>query len=224
MSEIKLAIALPCHEGHVDVRFMDSFAIMEKPFDWVYMRPTFPQNFPASLDDARNSLVMQAFEAECTHILMMDTDQQYPQDTIARLMSHNKPIVRARVHRRYPPFDPILLRRHENGLCVHIPDEEWMKGGLVEVDATGVCACGLFDMQVFENIPYPWFETVRKDLNDKEHTIIGEDVRFCEKAQEAGYQIFVDCDLEVSHLATFGITQKFYNLYKAARGAETRTV
>jgi len=219
MSEIKLAIALPCHEGHVDVRFMDSFAIMEKPFDWVYMRPTFPQNFPASLDYVRNNLVAQAFEADCTHLLQLDTDQKYPRDLIPRLFSHGKKIVRAKVHRRYPPFDPILLRADAAGRYVHIPDEEWIHGGLVEVDATGVACCGLFDMEVFENIPAPWFET-RKTKNG----VVGEDVRFCEKARDAGYRIYVDCDLQVGHLATFEIGTKFYSLYKAARGAETRTV
>jgi hypothetical protein len=216
MSEVKLAIALPAKEQAPEWGFVDSLVVMEKPFDWAYLRPTFPVDFAESLDDVRNSLIQQAFEADCTHILMLDTDQKYPQDLIRRMFAHNKPIVRARVHRRYPPFDPICLRMDPEGRYVHVPDEEWEAGGLVEVDATGVFACGLFDMIVFENISAPWCESDKKKG-------VGEDIAFCRKAREAGYKIYVDCDLEIPHLATFGIGAKFYNLYKAARGAEART-
>jgi hypothetical protein len=213
MMDIKLAIALPAQEEKPDWGFVDSLVIMDKPYDWVYMRPTFPVSFPASLDDVRNNLVEQAFESDCTHILMLDTDQRYPRDTIARLFAHEKKIVRAQVHRRYPPFDPILLVSDDQGRYQHIPDEEWVRGGLIEVDATGVCACGLFDMEVFENVAHPWFET-----RNGPHGVVGEDVHFCEKAREAGYKIYVDCDLKVGHLAKFEIGEKFYNLYKAANG------
>ena len=151
-SKIKLAIGLPCTNSNPDIRFQDSFTFMDKPFDWVYLRPTFPQDFPAALSDVRNEIIRQAFECDCTHVLMMDTDQIYPPDTITRLFAHGKHIVRARVHRRYPPFDPIMLRKGENGRYEMLLDAEWLKGGLIEVDATGVAACGLFDLAVFADI------------------------------------------------------------------------
>lgn len=214
---MKLGLALPATEQRPDWPFVDSFihalahALTTMRIDIAYIRPMFPASFAASLDDVRNALVEQAFEEDCDKLLMLDTDQQYPVDLIPRMLAHDKPIVRACVHRRYPPFDPILLREDEQGRYYHIPDEEWMRGGLVKVDATGVAACGLFDMEVFENIEYPWFATDKKRG-------VGEDISFCRKAREAGYDIYVDCDLKVSHLAMFGIGEKFYNLYKAANG------
>jgi len=213
MSAIKLGIALPALDTKVDWGFVDSFSVMDKPYDWEYLRPTFPVSFPASLDDVRNALVQQAFEADCTHLLPLDTDQKYPRDLISRLFAHGKKIVRAKVHRRYPPFDPILLRLNEDGRYIHVPDKEWMAGGLVKVDATGVMACALIDMEVFENVPYPWFYTDKK-------TGVGEDVSFCQKALAAGYEIFVDCDLQVGHLATFEIGTNFYNLFKKLGGSK----
>ncbi len=217
MDSIKLGIAIPAKEQRPDWPFVDSLTaliahtIINCGCDIAYLRPSLPVDYPASIDDVRNNLVVQAFEEDCTQLLMIDSDETCPPDVFQRLFAHGKPIVRARVHRRYPPFDPILLRKNSAGQYEPVPDEEWTKGGLVRVDATGVAACGLFDMRVFENIPPPWFATVRtKD------GVVGEDVYFCEQAIKAGYEIFVDCDLEIPHLAQFAITQKFYNLYKAA--------
>ncbi|HOI96239.1 MAG TPA: hypothetical protein PK250_16155 [Syntrophobacter fumaroxidans] len=211
--EVKLAIAVPSPGTSVPTQFFESFAAMQKPYGSVFLTLT-DHRYWLQIDGVRNNFVEQAFKANCTHIAMLDADQVYPVDTIPRLFAHGKKIVRAKVHRRGPPFDPILLRADAAGRYQHIPDEEWMNGGLVEVDATGVACCGLFDMEVFENIPYPWFEI------DKERRI-GEDIVFCRKAIKAGYEIWVDCDLEVQHLIELGAGRTLYEFYKWKTEAET---
>jgi hypothetical protein len=57
----------------------------------------------------------QALVKRCTHLLMMDTDQTYPQDTITKLLSHDVTVCGAVIHRRYPPFEPILYRQGNFG-------------------------------------------------------------------------------------------------------------
>ena len=211
MTDIKLGIALPATDRKgPDWLFADAFTCMEKPFDWAYLRPTFPQDYQAGIDDVRNELVRQAFLSDCTHVLMLDTDQTPEPDLIPRLFAHNLPIVSTRVHRRYPPYDPILKRKSAlTGRYIDIPDAEWKDAGLIEVDGTGIAACGLFDISVFENIPFPWFKTV-KDTKK----IVGEDFYFCQQAQKAGYKIMVDVSLEVGHLTTMIVNKEFYFLYK----------
>ena len=140
---------------------------------------------------------------------MLNTDQVYPSDTLPKLKSHKKDICGVWVQRRYPPFDPIFLRRDNgNGKYRRIPDEESFSGKLVEVDATGTGAL-FFNMEIFDKIEEPWF----KVLNNPDGRV-GEDIYFCAKAKEAGFQIFVDTSIEVDHLSTIAINRRLYELFK----------
>jgi len=204
--DFKLGIGVPNTEKTMNPYFFDSFVVMDKPIDFTYMRP--PYVGYVGIDTARNSLVTQALENGCSHILMMDTDQMYPHDTITKMLRHNLPVVGAIVHRRYPPFDPIMLRG-AIGSFVKVPDEECFSGELVKVDATG-CGCVLYDMEVFMKTKPPWFEIYQLE-SDKD---VGEDIGFCGKLSEAGFDIYVDTSIEIVHTANIGVNRSFYEIYK----------
>lgn len=177
-------------------------------------------NFPGNHDVVRNDLVRQAQVDGFTDILMMDTDQIYQDvDTIERLIAHNLPVVGAKVHRRYPPFDPVMLRGDISNFEA-VPDiditpdnKEFYKK--VKVDATG-CACILYDMAVFDDIKYPWFELTVGDHGNP----IGEDVGFCAKLKERGVDIFVDCSIEVRHLALMAVGWDTHRLHQKIMGVK----
>ena len=211
---VKLAIALPCAGHDPKKEFWEAFTRLHKPFPWTFLTPKYPTDFYAGIADVRNELVRQSFESDCTSILMLDTDQTPEPDLIVRLFKHNLPIVSARVHRRYPPYDPIMRRRSPANAnrFEGVPVKEWGKGGLIEVDRTGVAACGLFDMTVFENVPFPWFES-KSDDPTKGTKRLGEDFCFCDKLRKAGYKIYVDSSLEVGHLINFTVTKEFHFLW-----------
>lgn len=202
--DFKLGIGVPFTEKTMSPYFFDTFVTMEKP-DFTYMRPPFSGY--VGIEVARNSLVHQAFENGCSHLLMLDTDQMYPPDTVMKLISHNQAVVGATVHRRYPPFDPIMLRG-DFGAYLRVPDEECFSGGLVEVDATG-CGCILYDMEVFIKVRPPWFEIYQLE-NGKD---VGEDIGLCSKLREAGFRIYVDTSIEIDHMTTMGVNRSFYELY-----------
>lgn len=145
---------------------------------------------------------------------MMDMDQTYPVDTITRLLSHKLPVVGCVVHRRYPPFDPLLYR---GDIGTYELIENYEKGDLIEVDATGT-GCLMFDMEVFRNMPAPWF---RFRLT-ADNLPIGEDFGFCSDLRKAGYKIYVDTSIQCGHLSTMEITDGTYQLYKAMKVAQQR--
>lgn len=210
-----VGIGLPLTDLKVYTHFMFSFLKMDKPHRCGIYMP----NYPGNLDAVRNDLVQQAFIDSCTHLIMMDTDQIYlTQDTILRMLNHNKPVVGARVHKRYPPFDPLLYRGDVNQYYA-VPDDEIeaaMKNGnpLVEVAATG-CGCIMYDMRVFADIPEPWFSF---DRNPETGAAIGEDIGFCIKLKAAGYKIYVDCGIEIQHLTLHATDWKTYKLFSKLHG------
>lgn len=169
--------------------------------------------YPGQIDAVRNELVKQALMLGCTHVLFMDTDQIYSDsDMIKKMLDHNKQVVGAKVHRRYPPFDPLLLRGDPGGLY-SVPDDEIEAGGLVEVGATG-CGCILYDTEVFLNIDPPWFELTTGEFGQP----VGEDVGFCEKLKAAGYKIYVDCSIDIKHLSLLAVDWGTHKLYKKLKG------
>ena len=201
---IILGIAMPHTDRYYLADFVHSFFCLRRPMPAKYIMPISK----GPIDHLRNECVKSAMVQEVTHIWFCDTDQVYPNDTLLKLLSHKLPIVAAKVHRRYPPYDPILMRGNIDE-WKDIPPEEWESGQLVEVDATG-CGSVLYDMKVFKKIPYPWFEYKLDDPAMR----IGEDIGFCVKLKEYGYKIFVDCSIRIGHLKTSPITEETYWSYK----------
>jgi hypothetical protein len=177
---------------------------MEKPREYTLIHA---DNGP--IDTLRNDLVDRALELGASHIMFMDTDQIYPVHTIPSLLSHKLPIVGCVVHRRYPPFDPILLR---GKIGDYESIDDYQDGELVEVDATGT-GCLMFNMEVFRNMPRPWFKFRHLPTGEG----IGEDIGFCHDLKETGYKIYVDTSIQCGHLTTLNVTRETHALYKSVK-------
>lgn len=199
--EVKLAIGIPLSWPFCHSDFFDSFTLMQKPIGTEIIRA---QSGP--IQEMRNTITMDALAKDCTHLLFLDADMVYPADTIQALLNHREKIVGALTFKRWPPFNPILYtgEPYKMTLMENIPD------GLTEVTATGT-GCLLIDCSVFDQIPYPWFEFCKTE----EGNPVGEDVNFCYKAREAGFKIFVDCEVKTEHLCQVRVNESLWLLSKA---------
>jgi len=210
-SDIMLGIGIPSTERTYMAEFVDSFYCVSRPVNIAYIKP----GGKGPIDVIRNELVRAAQHLDCTHLWMADTDQIYPRDTLLRLLRHRLDVVSAKVHRRYPPYDPLLLRGVMHDFKP-IPEDEWKGGGLVEIDATG-CGSIIYNMRVFDKIEEPWFEFLAHETDP-----VGEDIHFCCKLKEAGFKIFVDCGIEIGHLNMGVITEESYWAYRYTQRPEGR--
>jgi GT2 family glycosyltransferase len=63
--------------------------------------------------------------------------------------------------------------------------------------------------EVFDNIKYPYFDseivTIQADDGTVIRDICSEDVSFCKKITQAGYQIMVNTDIRVGHIKSLVI-------------------
>lgn len=213
ISNFKLGIGLPLSFHMVPRAFFESFLTMEKP-DFTYIAPLAGDPFDdrqQRVDAMRNTIVMDARDAGCSHLLMMDTDQVYDVRTVPRLLSHKVPVVGPLIFRRYPPFDPLMFRGE---IGKYLPIDDWLPGDLVSVDATG-SGCLLFDMRVFRQVSPPWFRTSIR--NGKP---VGEDFGFCSVLRGAGFPIYVDTSIPAGHLSQLQITEGTWRLYRNLKQAE----
>lgn len=208
ISNFKLGLATPLSYDRVPSAFFESFLIMDKPpFHWL-------RTSIGPIDDMRNNIVRQALADGITHLMMFDTDQIYQRDTITRLLSHKKDIVGCMVCRRYPPFDPLMLR---GTISRYQTVSEWAPGELVEVDATGT-GCLLINMDVFRNMPDPWF----KFRETEEGSPIGEDIGFCADLRAAGYRIYVDTACPAGHLSQMVVNEMTWRLYRRLKDEQAK--
>ena len=209
INNVRLAIGVPCSFPTVPVSFFNSFILMEKPsFDFITA-----DNGP--IDTLRNDIVEKALAIGATKLLMCDVDQVYHPKTVTTLLSRNLPVIGAAVCRRYPPFDPVILRLTDQG---YQPIDEWDDNGMVECDATGT-GCIMFDMAVFKKLPYPWF---RFQKDPSMGMVIGEDVGLCQDLKAMGYRIFVDTSVPAGHLSTMVVNKATHDLYKAMKATRKR--
>lgn len=215
---LKLAICLPLSSYTVPTPFFLSFTTMIKPPQYDLILPQVPVGeHSESMAHIRNDLVHQAIDLECTHIAMFDTDQRYENETLVKLLSHDLPVVFAKVHRRYPPFDPILLREDVNdqGSYYDIPLIEWKtnkeNGILQEVDSIGG-GCSLIRTEVFLNLKYPWYRIVSSRRVGKRR--IGEDMFLCtQRLKKKGYSIFVDLNIDIGHFTHMEADEYLYEMF-----------
>ncbi len=211
ITNFKLAIGFPCTWPFTPFPFFHSFVMMERP----EFTPIFATNGP--IDGLRNKIVTDAMGLGVSHLIMMDMDQTYPMDAITKLLAHKLPIVGCKVHRRYPPFDPIMMKGDIN---TYQAMEDWQDGELVEVDATG-SGCLMFDMRIFHEVPGPWFKF--RPNPDPDYTGgVGEDIGFCSDLRKAGYKIHVDTSIKCGHLSTMVITEETHWLYKSLKKKQNK--
>ena len=206
ISNLSLAIGVPCSFPTVPVSFFYSFVHLERPeFTFIHA-----DNGP--IDTLRNDIVQTALQAGATKLIMMDVDMVYHPKTITSLLARNLPIVGALCFRRYPPFDSIMLRGDVKG---YLSVDEWEEDELVEVDATGA-GCLMFDMNIFREMPFPWF----KFRKTEDGQGIGEDIGFCQDLKAAGYRIYVDTSVPCDHLTTLAVNEKTNRLWRTMKTKE----
>jgi hypothetical protein len=147
----------------------------------------------------RMELARQALEEKADYLLWLDSDMRFPRETIGHLILRDKPIVAANYATRRMPVKPVAMMDNngEIGRVYTAPDSE----GLQPVDYIGMGVM-MVKREVFEKVEAPWFAIPYSTIGNH---YIGEDVFFCRKAREAGYEVLVDHDLshQVRHIGTF---------------------
>ena len=152
--------------------------------------------------DQRNSLVKTALEIKADYLLFVDADMRFPKDTLKILMAHDKDIIGVNATTRSEPVKPtaknIVLQ--EDGSVDWMPIYSNVKSGVERVDGIG-CGIMLIKRKVVEEIEMPYFYFEQLGNNK----ILGEDIYFCIKARDSGFDTWVDHDLSkhIKHIGQY---------------------
>lgn len=164
--------------------------------------------------EARNKLAKQAIKMGADWTMWFDSDMIFPPETMIKLLEHNAPIVSGAYFRRSPPYHLVAFdecdTKNRKWTDLKLPAETVSCGGvgfgcvLVKTDV-------LFDVAAkFQT----WFEPMNG---------FGEDLSFCWRARECGYDILLDPSISCGHVGHIVVNESFYKAYSEGSKNESKS-
>lgn len=204
----KLMIAIPAYDGKLNIQAafeLPQLALRAQRHG--FQIQLVHMSGCSIITRARNSLVNQFMESDCTDFLFIDADIRFKADDVIRLLalSSGKDVVAGPYPRRAKDqmfFCDIAYNEHGG---VELTEE-----GLMRVDRIGT-GFMLVRRHVFETLKeqHPeWKYWV--DVENTHHYAffdfavtpegyIGEDYLFCDRARAAGFGIYIDTNINLGH-------------------------
>lgn len=186
MSAPKVAVCIPFYRHIEGETTMALMGIMGYSANHLAIMPIYTSG--AYIEDNRNGCVRFALDTgvDFDWLMWIDGDMVFPNDTLMRLISHNKDICGANYRARTPPY-PFV------GHYIDGSDTKLLDPGLHPMEhlPTGML---LTRFDIYRKMEYPWFKPgLVTDPRD--------DIYFCREARKLGYEIWCDHDLtfEVAH-------------------------
>lgn len=205
----KILIAIPCMD-QVPAPFAQSLAMIQKTEDNVAC--SFQMG--SLIYTSRNNLALQAMKAEFDYMLWLDSDMVFQQDLLIRMKQtmdeKGLDFLTGLYFRRVPPFTPVLFDQldiAEDGSCTWT-DWKDVPEGLFKIGGCGF-GCVLIKTDVLFDVQAKFGEMFNPIAN------MGEDLSFCWRARQCGYDIWCDPSLVCGHVGYTVINDKFYESYRS---------
>lgn len=199
----KILIAVPCMDL-VQASFAQSLASLNK-----VGQCAVAFNACSLIYDSRNKLAAKAMKDEFDYVLWLDSDMVFRPDILEKLIADDKDMVSGLYFRRTSPYTPVIFKDSElkDGRLVWSDYTDYPKGELFKVAGAGFgCVLMKTDM-IFDMIGKygDWFTPLYSS---------GEDLSFCYRARELGYEIWCDSRIKCGHMSHQMITEDFYEAFK----------
>ena len=162
--------------------------------------------------NARNNLARQAINAEADWVLWLDSDMVFGPDLLQRMLKvcteNDIDFLTALCFRRKPPYTPCLFDRLDKidkgasyTALLSVPDGRFKVGG-----------CGfagvLMSTQVILDVGAKFGGRMFDPMEG-----FGEDVSFCWRARQCGYDIWCDSDIEMGHVGSCVVTRGYFEAF-----------
>jgi GT2 family glycosyltransferase len=165
------------------------------------------------LDAARNEILQIAMKNGSDYLWWLDSDIILPKNVnvLQSLIEMDKGIASALYFKKEQPYDPVLiiLKDGKPFFIRPVPSNQVLK-----VDAVGLGCC-LVKADVLRKMVgagEPVFEFRQKMLPDSVETV-GEDVNFCLRAKEFGFETYINTGLVCGHLGNIVVDEKTYDRF-----------
>ena len=215
LSGRKLFIAIPAYDGKVSIKLAYTIAQLMPMALRVGVSVRLGHVSGCSIITmARNMLVNQFLQSDCTDLLFIDADVIAEPDHILRLMaqSGDKDITAGAYPRRRK--DKMFF------MDLHYDDEGNLEfeGSMMRVNRVGtgfmLVRRGVIEALAERADTYLGQDGVGKvanifEFNLKDGMFVGEDYAFCDAARALGYKVWLDVEISLPHVGTEEFTNDF---------------
>jgi len=218
---MKILLGMPSYGGNFPSIMLHTAFNLIRPCPIGLMTPD-----RKPIDHARNMIATVALEQDYDYLFFIDDDNPVPRDTLIKFLEDDKDIVTAPILKREPDEDgsyPLcaFYGRMEGDIRLYDSITEfWDPGPLHRIALCGM-GCTLIKRKVLEavNAKYPGCPFQRGNLIhfEKTDTIIdrtkglkrttSEDLEFCERANDEGFEVWLDDRIRPLHLTRMGAVQ-----------------
>lgn len=206
----KIMIAVPCMD-QVPAPFAQSIAMIRKPLE---DDTACAFQMGSLIYTSRNNLALQAMKLEMDYVLWLDSDMVFPQDLLIdlkkKLDDNDWDMVTGLYFRRVPPFTPVVfdkLEINEENIC------EWTDYKDYPAEPFKVGGCGFGCVLVKTDVLFEVQAKYGYMFNPIGN--MGEDLSFCCRARQCGYDIWCDPSQICGHVGYTTINDKFYASYRS---------
>lgn len=218
LAQRKLMIAIPAYDGKLNI----SAAFQLPQLALAAQKHGFEIHLAhlsgcSIITRARNSLVNQFMESDCTELLFVDADINFSHKDVIRIMAlgSDKDILAGAYPRRAKDqmFFADIYYNEFGGI-------ELTEEGLMRVNriGTGFMFIRRHVLETLKESHPEWKYWV--DVEKKHHYsffdfavtpegYMGEDYLFCDRAREAGFKVYVDPDINLGHFGSTEFTGHF---------------
>lgn len=193
----KILIAIPTAKYIESDTFKSVYDLTCPPNTELHFQTFYGYN----VEQVRNIQVNYMLQNQFAWMLHVDSDVILPPHTLQRLLhiqSQSAAIssgvyLQRKEHAKIPEVyvQDVASQSHRN-----MTHAELFPARVQQVEAVGFGAC-LVRRDVYEKVTYPWFEYKSHIQFDQ---VVSEDVIFCMKAKQQGYEVVVDTGLHVEHI------------------------
>lgn len=206
---MKTLIAIPCMDM-VATGFCQSLAMLRKVGEVAVTHVS-----SSLIYDSRNKIAVKAIELGCDFVMWFDSDMIFNPDTMERLIAHmeDKDIVSGLYFRRSGKYTPVMYKTldlHEDGAIIVEDYIDYPKDGPFKVAGIGF-GCVLMKTSVLVDMAATygtWFTPNGR---------VGEDLSFCLRASELGYDIWVDPSIKCGHVGSIIVNEDFFNAIEQSK-------
>ena len=164
---------------------------------------------------ARNNIAERAQVLNTDFVMMVDSDTVVPRKALVYLLSHDVDVCMGYYMHRDKSTNAITNKTNACRLAnadgkpyFGYPAESQMTGdeirdlyergqSLVQIHGGGM-GCILIKTRVFDLAAYPWFDWCNWPNDD--HTVLSEDLYFCEQMKNEDIPIYLDTRIQCGHL------------------------
>lgn len=198
---MKLLIAIPTHD-YMHMDFVNSLLALTKKLDEDGVDFNVKLHGGTLVYHGRDALAKMAIEGGYTDVLWLDADMVFQDSILEDLQFSGKPFVTGIAHGRRPP--------HQSCLFTEIYPEVH-RFTEYPTNTFRVAGCGFACVLIKTSI--------LKDVRERHGSCffptmeLGEDLAFCKKATDAGYEIWAEPSVRLGHIGHIAIYPEYREQY-----------